>query len=415
MSMFETINSKTLKEQKKIKKKTLGIILFLILFSNSALRSEEHLQLYIGIAMFVCLYAFFLGLQKPSRITSTIFNSFSIWTMVLFFIYFFYGIVLPSNDFFNTDYFLFMFVMILITIMLFVDIPIALMMEIFVKVCAFSSIAVCLFILINEWSLIISGGTRIGESGSGNVNTIATYLGIMSIPCIYKVIFDNKYIYFVPYGLSTILMLMTGSKKALLYIILGVVILAVFKNKMKLQKYIFPLIMLIVVIFLIFNNEFLYNIIGARTIDFFAGLGFNIEGAHYSNSTALRLLMYKLSYEAFLSKPIFGGGWFYFSTYSGLGTYSHNNYLEMLTNYGLVGFMIYYSMFLSVLVRLFRLTREDNSAKLLFTILLIIVLSDAAAVSFSYNLFNYLVLVVGYLYLKNMQKEKYIITKGTDD
>jgi O-antigen ligase len=393
----------------------LHIILFLILFSNSVLRNQEHLKLYIGVALIIGIYAFFRGLLKPSRISKTVVSSFAVWLLVLFFMYFFYGVVLTKYNHFDADYFFFMFVVTLVTRLLFIDIHYKTMMEIFIKVCAFASVAVSVYILVNEWSLIISGGTRIGESGSGNVNTVAVYLGIMSIPIIYKVVFERKYNYLIPYSLSIVLMLLTGSKKALLFVVLGPVILLILKNRLRLHKYILPTLTIIVLVFFMFNNEYLYNIIGFRVIDFLGTLGFNIEGAEYSNSTALRLMMYKLGYEAFKSKPIFGGGWFYFSSYSGLGTYSHSNYMELLVTYGIIGFLIYYSMFLTVLVRLKRIIRLNDYAKLLFSMLLLIFINDFAAVSFSFNILNYQVLALGYLFIEGIQKEKIMQNQRKDD
>lgn len=399
------------------KDQALIMTLFLVLFSNAMLRTEEHIKLYIGVSLIICIYAIYRGLVKPSRISRTLVSGCTFWLVVLFSMYFIYGVVLTKYSYFDLDYFFFMFVMILITILLFIDVPFKDLMEILIKVCVFAAVAICLFILVNEWSIIISGGTRIGESGSGNVNTVAVYLGIMSIPCIYKVIFEKKYYYLLPYGLSTAIMLLTGSKKALVFIFCGLLMLSVLKNGIKLHKYILQILLAIVLLSFVLNNDFLYNIIGIRIIDFIGTLGFNIEGANISNSTLLRLMMYKLGYSAFLSKPLFGGGWFYFSYYSGLGTYSHNNYLELLVTYGVLGFSIYYSMFIIVLARLKKIIKVDNHAKLLFTMLIIILINDLAAVSFSYNILNYQVLVFGYLYLKGMRKEvvKKKLAKGGID
>lgn len=403
MKEFDT--HQTIKKSKtESKEKLLHIIFFLILFSICILRNEEHLKLYIGLSILVCIFAFFRGLCKPSRISNAIANGFTFWIIILFSIYFFYGIALTKYDYFNAKYFFFMFVIILVTELLFIDVPAKNTIEIFIRVCAITSVAVSVYILINEWTLIIYGGTRIGESGSGNVNTVAIYLGTMSLPCVYKIICEKKYNYFISYCLSTITMLLTGSKMALLFILLGILILSILKNRIKLHKYILPLLATILLWFLIFNVEYLYNIIGFRVIDFIGSLGFDIEGASYSYSTTSRLQMYKLAYEAFLKKPIFGGGWFYFSVYSGLGTYTHSNVMELLVTYGIIGFIVYYSMFFVVLLKLKKYIKQDGYAKLLFAMIIIILINDFAAVSFSYNILNYQILLFGYLYARGMKE-----------
>jgi O-antigen ligase len=384
--------------------KMLTLFLFLLFFSNATLRTEIYLIFYIGLSLIICVYAYFKVLFRPSRLSKTLANGLTLWVVVLFFMYFFYGLALPIYAYFNLKYFFFIFIIMLVTMLIIIDVPIKDLIEVFIRVCAFTSIAVSIFIVINEWSSIMSGGIRIGDSGSGNVNTVANYLGIMSIPSLYKVIFEKKTKYLIPYIVSVIIMLLTGSKQALIYIIFSLVILSILRNGLKLYKYFLPLLLVTVVIFLIFNNETLYNIIGHRVIDFIGSMGGDIEGANESHSTETRLLMIKLGLDAFMSKPIFGGGWFYFASYSGLGTYSHNNYLELLSTYGLIGFIVYYSMFFIVLIRLKSLMKVDNYSKMFFVIILIMFFIDTASVSFSINVLNYLVLVFGYVYVKTMKE-----------
>lgn len=397
----------------RIKKTSiLFFSLFLNLFSSSVFYNEDSLKIYITISIFICLLALLRGLKKPNRLVKTAINGFTCWLIILFTMYFYYGLVLTKYHIFNADYFFFMFVMTLVNMLLFVDVPIKVMMEIFIKACVFASVGVCLFIFINEWSMITSGVTRIGETGSGNVNTIAVRLGIMSIPCLYKMYIEKKYRYFIPYIIVTLTMLLTGSKKSLIFIIIGFAIFTTLKNKFRFHKYIIPLLLVAIMMFLIFKIDFLYNIIGRRLVDFIGAVGFNIDGAQYSRSTTLRLLMYKKGLEAFETKPIFGGGWFYFAHYTGMNTYSHSNYIELLVTYGIFGFSIYYSMFLKILIKLFKLTKIDGYSKMLFTMILLFLVNDFAAVQFSANILYYLVLCFGYLYIQGYKGFQGGITKN---
>lgn len=386
----------------------LSVVLFTTLFSNAVLRSEDNLLLYIGISILVIIYAIIRGLLKPSRFSKTIISGVSIWAVLLFFMYFFYGIVLTKYGYFNTKFFLFMLASMLVTVLLFVDIPINKMMKIFIKECAIASVAIVFFILLNEWSLIIEGGTRIGESGSGNVNTIAIYLGMMSVPCLYMIVFEKRIIYAIPYTLSIALMLLTGSKKALLLIVLSLLILTILKNKLKLHRYVPAVLGIILLLIFVFTNDYLYSIIGFRVIDFLNTIGFNVGGIGDSESSQLRLLMYELGAQAFWNHPLFGGGWFYFSVYSDFGTYSHNNYIELLVTYGLFGFIFYYGMFLSVLLKTIRIMKNDHYAKLIFTMIILILINDFAMVSFLSNVLNYQILILGYLYVNGTRREQMI-------
>ena len=194
-------------------------------------------------------------------------------------------------------------------------------------------------------------------------------------------------------------MLLTGSKKSLIFIIFSFIIFTVIKYRFKLHRYIIPFLLIMIMLFLVFYIDLFYNIIGKRIIDFIGTLGFNIDGAKYSNSTTLRLLMYKKGIEAFKTKPIFGGGWFYFSNYAGIETYSHSNYIELLVTYGITGFLLYYSMFFYILLKLLKLIKVDKYCKLLFTINVVLLINDLAAVQFSSNILYYLILCFSYLYI----------------
>lgn len=393
-------------EEKNSNSYYLYFIFFIIIFSNITLRNENYLTIYMAISITICFFFYFIAISNLSKLLSTIFNAFSLWLMFIYFIFFLYGMALTKYSYFNSDYFLLMYVMTFISMFLLIDISNSTLIKIFIKTSVYTSIAVCLYLLINEWSLIISGGTRIGDSGSGNVNTVATYIGIMSIPCAYMMMYERKRAYYIIYPLLVVFMLMTGSKKSYIFIIMGLLLLAIYRNGLKIHKYITPLIMITGLIVLILNNEYLYSIIGSRTLDFLASVGINIEGAGYSTSTIQRLSMYNLAFQAFMENPIFGGGWFYFSAYTGLGTYSHNNFTELLVNYGIVGFAIYYSMHLFVLLRLRKIIQIDNHAKLFFCLIITILINDTAAVTFSTNLLNYLVLLVAYLYVRNYNNTK---------
>lgn len=381
-------------------------MLFLICFSDAWLHTSERRNIYFLVVLIIAACAFISGFSKPRRIALAMFNGFTLWVLILFWMYFFYGLVLVKYNLFPVPYFSVLIITVISLIILFVDIPSKSIVEIFAKVCAVASVVACVFVYVNEWSLIMTGGIRIGNSASGNVNTLALCLGIMSIPIIYNVIIEKKFIYWIPYAIVAMTMIMTGSKKALIYIFLGIIIFTVLKYGIKLQKYILPVLVILVFSYLVFNNEFFYEIIGRRTVNFLDVVGFNINDTSSSVSTSMRLEMYRLSYEAFWQHPIWGGGWYYFSEYSGLRTYSHNNFFELLVTYGMVGFFIYYSMYLWLLIKLLNLFRKDDYAKLFLAILIVVIICDTGAVTFSSGILSYSVLVLIYLYIIKIKHEE---------
>jgi O-antigen ligase len=152
----------------------------------------------------------------------------------------------------------------------------------------------------------------------------------------------RKYV-IMPLIFLYILMMHKGSKKGRLKIIGSTFIIA---------------IAALVVYFLIMKVPFFYNVIGVRFEGFFEFLGDNRGKA--DSSTLLRYQMIDAAWEKWLERPLFGYGFDSFKYYNeqfvtGHRYYSHNNFLELLYNQGIVGFAIYYSFYVYLVIKAWRL------------------------------------------------------------
>ena len=380
--------------------------LVLIIYSGAVLYSSEYYIYYILSVLMVSIFSFIYALGNLDRI-ARIFNSkFTWWITSVFTMYMFYGLALPKYNYFNYDYILFIFLIIFNIIFLFNNMKKIELVNIVCKACALGTVFICIFIFIQEKANIFSGGIRIGESASGNVTVLSAYLGILSLPCVYMYIYNKKKRYLAIYLLQICFMLLTGSKKSFIYIFMGSGMFLLLKNGIKIHKYIIPTIILIIFLAFIFNNEYFYNIIGYRIVDFLGGIGFNIEGANYSYSTDARMNMVELGLEAFKTHPFFGGGWYYFSEYTGIGSYSHNNFIEILVTYGIFGFLLYYGMYFFIIVKLIKIIKKEDIAKLFFVLNTCILLADNTGISFSQYAINYIVLLITWVYLVDNSKLK---------
>ena len=64
-------------------------------------------------------------------------------------------------------------------------------------------------------------------------------------------------------------------------------------------------------------------------------------------------------------------------------TYTHSNYLEILSGLGLIGFVIYYSMIVFVVIKLLSLVKQKNMIiAMYFTIVLTMIIFDYIAVTY---------------------------------
>lgn len=95
-------------------------------------------------------------------------------------------------------------------------------------------------------------------------------------------------------------------------------------------------------------------------------------------STDERASLIFIAIRLISSSPIFGHGLDQFSVLSGVGFYSHNNFLELLTNTGLIGLMLYY---LGVYGALLRISKSSGIiALLLFGLLTVL---DVTGITYS--------------------------------
>lgn len=189
--------------------------------------------------------------------------------------------------------------------------------------------------------------TRFGEQ-LGNVNTVGMMVGISSVFCLYFILEQKKYIY-IAIGLTNlIVILLTGSRKSLLFIVITLIVLLISRKKTGMGNMIKILLGSAIIIFtgfyIINNVPILYQIMGSRMenlLSFILGKG--ITGG----SLTERYYMIQVGFNWFKEKPLTGYGidnfQFLFSGVpGGRVTYSHNNFIELLVGIGLFGTSFYY-------------------------------------------------------------------------
>ena len=136
------------------------------------------------------------------------------------------------------------------------------------------------------------------------------------------------------------------------------------------------------------NIPWLYDIIGYRFDGFF---GF-LSGTRESNvsSDDLRIDMIKNGLIGWTERPLFGHGLDSFKFFNRRTTghmfYSHNNYVELLYDFGLVGFTLYYYFIYKTFDKLRTLPEEYSKYSVLgIGIILELLLFDFGGVSYYMN------------------------------
>lgn len=235
-------------------------------------------------------------------------------------------------------------------------------------------------------SAVTSGANRIlnrvslTEAENPNLTALKLYMAFISGS--YLIYFQKKYskIALVLSTMSAIGMVLTGSRKT--FIISVVVIALLFISGRK--RYLKMALLVIgatVAYDAAMNNPVVYNIIGWRL----AAIG----GTDESSMERTRLLHDAINTG--LNNPIFGVGLHNSMFYTAIGKYAHNNFAEIFADLGLIGFSIFYSLYILYGYRVVRFTKEKIRRYWLVFILGFLAIDYGQV---SYNLFTSIVPMV---------------------
>ena len=242
------------------------------------------------------------------------------------------------------------------------------------------STAILLFRLLMSMPLDQLGSSRLGSSIGINENIVGMYFLFASTICIYYT--KKAKIYYFPYIIFLLMTLLSGSRRALALTLLVVIVFYINSiKKVSNVIYIIPFgVLFFLVIDLTMNNPILYQVIGRRVtglINMLTGEG------KVDNSTLVRMDLIQIGVELFKEKMWIGHGANSYRFLNKYSLYSHNNYIELLVNHGIIGLVLYYIMPLMILMQLARIwlykTREVIIA-ILFIV--VIIVGDYGNVSF---------------------------------
>lgn len=246
-----------------------------------------------------------------------------------------------------------------------------------------------------------------------NANTVGMGAAFAILISVYLLLYEgfNIGLFFsIP---AIIVLAASGSRKALLILVLGVIGLFILKNidkKNVLLSFFRVLITLIVLIFLFYQVSKLAMFEGVNErvqglVNGFLGTGI------VDHSTSVRMRMIGIGMDLFKKNPLFGIGIdnakIYTESVFGISNYYlHNNYVELLADGGIVGILIYYSIYIILLVRLWK-NRNFNSGEfnVVFVIFLLRLILDYGMVSYE-SKSTYFYLLVFFLEAEKLRKAR---------
>ena len=227
-----------------------------------------------------------------------------------------------------------------------------------------------------SWAYVLSAGTliiilhsqgkltgfstsnRFGQELFGNSNILASLLMKASMYAVWLLIYsDNKIIkkaiLVLCLAASYYGMFLSGGRKFIVIPFVFLYVLLMLKQddrgKRHMIKYTAIFIFMVAVVYyLIMNVPAFYAVIGERMESLFS---FFLTGSSISGHSAeQRADMINFGLRKWLESPIWGYGFDSFKYYNRSMTghfyYSHNNFVELLYNLGIIGFVIYYWFYL---------------------------------------------------------------------
>lgn len=234
---------------------------------------------------------------------------------------------------------------------------------------------------------------RLGSNSQINANLLAMLCVYALIICVYlKKNSGKARLYNVKIAVYLVTILLTGSRKGLLMVLIAVFVISMAQGKRKIIKTILVTVMSgIIIYFVIMNVSFLYEIIGVRVESL---INMVFSGETEEGSLISRQYLTERGMEFVSKRPIKGYGYDCFKLVSGIGGegkvsvtggygyYSHNNYVELLFSGGVIGLLLYYLPIVFLLIGLVKSIRLDNSITYLAAILVSKLTIEYAYVSY---------------------------------
>lgn len=253
-------------------------------------------------------------------------------------------------------------------------------------------VAGALIIALLEFTAVPSDGWQSGRVGSyfsnNNPNDITIWMDFATIIAFYQAYVNGKKSMYLPVLIFVTFCVFSGSRKGLLAAVCGpmmIVLLFVKKNAYVL-RIIAAIVLVLGIAVLVMENDTLYSAIGQRfdtMFDFLTGEG-------NDGSMSIRQFYISVAKEMFNESPIIGKGMGNFALYLNnrysLGLfYSHNNYWQLLSELGLVGLFIYYSMYVYCFVVFLRyyFVEKRKVSVLFITAITMMAVLDSGIISYS--------------------------------
>lgn len=184
---------------------------------------------------------------------------------------------------------------------------------------------------------------RLSLSIKDNPNNLAYIMlvGILALLVLFSVSkIRSFWFYFLIILFNNYIILLTGSRKNLIISLVCICLFFLFQKNQMRKMIIYIMFSPVVALIVWYGYSEIY--LNSKMI------------RDATESDSLREYMYRRAIEIFYEYPFFGVGYNGYKTISGVGTYSHSVYMELLSTTGLIGFLLYCSIYLVLINKFVR-------------------------------------------------------------
>ena len=256
---------------------------------------------------------------------------------------------------------------------------------------------------------VLSSSARIANDAL-NANTVGLLGANAIVMTLYYMLYDRP-LWWNIIALPTLgILAATGSRKALVFVVVGTVLLFVFKSLRSanvvtsIAKIIGSLLALTLVGIAVLQLPMFSEVLDRMSsmVDAFSGTGGD-------SSTIIRMALVDIGWDLFYQSPITGVGVnnpsvFTYFVYGKENYYLHNNYIELLAGTGVIGLLAYYSMYIYIAYNLIRYRNfHSNEYVMVLILFLSQIVMDMGMVSYE-SKSTYFYMMIFYLEVQLLRK-----------
>ncbi len=217
----------------------------------------------------------------------------------------------------------------------------------------------CSFYALTKGERYYGFGLRLSAHNNIHIFSVVLFFGIFALAYKTKNTIKSLVCHFIPAIFLVYCIVESTSRKCLIASLILIAmwlfcsLRAILGNKSLVAKIVLVLIIIcILFLLLVFFYDFFLQ----------SRLFKKFETFTDEESNSLRIDMYRIAWQMFLEKPLFGGGFDQYQFWSGSGSYSHSSYAEAIADLGFFGTVLYFIPIIATGISLFRLVfRKDRT------------------------------------------------------